>query len=300
MIERIPSKRKVIWGIPALWINAFPLYLGIQRGFFEKKGIDLEVRLVPGGPELAKEVQEGDIRIGTMGIPPFSKAFSDGLPAKVIGSSVTQQLDIYLVAQPEIHSITDLKGKRIGVLSFGSCDDYFNRYILQKESIDPEKDLTFVSLESAYGKLECITSKTIDASCYVEPTVSQGETMGLLRVLTRVGDYYPNYQWGIIFASQEFIEEDPDVIHDILVAYIESSGYIKRFPDDCISYGSALFGMEEDIFKKAITRSIPTWETEARIDSQGIENALSIQKDLGAISPHIKSIDMVDARFSLK
>jgi len=112
MDERVP-REKVVWGTPSFWMNVFPLYFGRHKGLFAEQGIDLEIKYFHGGPELAAVVEEGKILIGTMGVPPFSKAFSEGLPAKIIGSAIIQKLDHYLAARPEIEKPADLKGKKI-------------------------------------------------------------------------------------------------------------------------------------------------------------------------------------------
>ena len=93
---------QVLWGVPSFWIERFPLYYGRWRGYFRQQGIDLQIRYYWGGPELAAAVSRGEVWIGEMGLPPFLKACSDGLPARVIGSSTVQRLDHYLVARPAI------------------------------------------------------------------------------------------------------------------------------------------------------------------------------------------------------
>ena len=88
------------------------------------------------------------------GLPPFSAAFDNGLRAKIIGSSIIRTLDIFLVSQPKIKRMDDLRGKKIGVLSLGSCDNYFIDYMLKKESIDPANEVEILPMGSSYGHPE--------------------------------------------------------------------------------------------------------------------------------------------------
>ena len=78
----VTIKDKVIWGTPSFWMNVFPLYYGKEKGFFQEQGIDLEIEYLHGGPELVRAVREVKIQVGTIGLPPFSKAFAEGLPAQ--------------------------------------------------------------------------------------------------------------------------------------------------------------------------------------------------------------------------
>lgn len=85
--------QKVVWGAPSFWIERFPLYWGIEQSFFEKQGIDLDIWYGYGASELTRAFSKGLIHIGELGLPPFVTAFRQGLRAKIIGSSVVQQLD---------------------------------------------------------------------------------------------------------------------------------------------------------------------------------------------------------------
>ncbi|MBW2122168.1 MAG: ABC transporter substrate-binding protein [Deltaproteobacteria bacterium] len=287
------SRQRVVWGAPSFWINLFPLYVGRSRGLFAERGIDLEIRYFHGGPELASAVRQGRVQIGNMGAPSFIKAFYDGLPAKIVGSAVTQKLDHYLVALPEIETLAGLRGKRIGILSPGSCDSYFIRRILEKESIDPEKEVLLTPLGSSYGDLDYLASKRVDAAFFVEPRVTLGENRKILRILTRVGDHFPRYQWGIIFAREGLIGESPLLVKNLLEGYRKASRFIKENPEECISPGARLFKMGRDLFCKALERSLPNWETETRIDQTGLENAVQIQKQMRAVGDDLKKEDMV-------
>ena len=65
--EKRGSMQKVVWGAPSFWIERFPLYWGIDQGFFAKQSIDLDIWYAYGGPELARALRKGQIHIGEMG-----------------------------------------------------------------------------------------------------------------------------------------------------------------------------------------------------------------------------------------
>jgi hypothetical protein len=46
--------QKVVWGAPSFWIERFPLYWGVDQGFFAKQSIELDIWYAYGGPELAR------------------------------------------------------------------------------------------------------------------------------------------------------------------------------------------------------------------------------------------------------
>ncbi len=182
---------KITWGAPSFWMERFPLYRGIEQGFFADRGTDLRIWYAHGGPELAAAVAKGRIPIGEMGLPPFLAALGRGLQARMVGSSIFQQLDHYLAARPGISGTARLAGCRIGILSAGSCDEFFIRKMLRTRGIDPDNDVDLVPLGKDYGKPEVFTDGRVDAAFVVEPRLSLGQRQGLWRVIDRVADYYP-------------------------------------------------------------------------------------------------------------
>ena len=284
---------KVVWGAPSFWIERFPLYWGIHQGHFKDQGIDLHIRYTYGGPELARAFNDGIVHIGEMGLPPFTAAFRQGMSARIIGSSVIQQLDHYLAARPDIIAIEGLAGCRIGILSVGSCDDYFIRKILTTRKIDPDGDVELVPLGEDYGKPGLIADRLVDAAFIVEPQLARGEHEGLLRVIDRVADYYPRYQWGIILASQAWLNQKMDLLGRLMHAFRNACRSIKDHPGPTIALGSRVFGVAPEVFEIALMRDLPRWQINAQLDRAGLQNALNVQEELGVSASDLSLDEMV-------
>ena len=278
---------KLIWGAPSFWIERFPLYYGRYKGFFLEQGLSIEIPYFWGGPELVHAVEQGKVLIGELGLPPFLKSFSQGLPIRVIGSSIVQQLDHYLVCRPDIGKMEDLKGMKIGILSCGSCDDYFIRIMLRSASIDPDNDVKLIAMGDAYGRLEAFSSGKVDAGFLVDPFAALGEDRGIVKILAKVKDYFPRYQWGIIFAHNRLLEENPDFVHRAMNAFRRSCQAIKENPEEAVAFGAQVFRLKKEIFLRAILRGLENWELDAQLDMEGMENCLRIQKETGAISTNL-------------
>jgi len=276
--------QKVVWGAPSCWIERFPLYWGIDQGFFTDQGIDLEIRYTYGGPELARAVNAGKIHIGEMGLPPFVAAYRQGLAARIIGSSVMQQLDHYLAARPDIASIGGLAGARIGILSAGSCDDYFIRKMLTAHEIDLVGDVELVPLGQDYGKLELFNDGRVDAAFMIDPQLARGEHEGLLRIIDRVAEYYPRYQWGIILASDAWLQHQPDLLARLMQAFRRACRSIKDRPGRTTGFGSRVFGVTPEVFERALRRDLSRWQTDARLDPAGLQSALKVQQAMGLVA----------------
>jgi ABC-type nitrate/sulfonate/bicarbonate transport system substrate-binding protein len=166
--------------------SAAEVRLGIEKGFFRDEGIDLSVRIVFGGPPLAAAYNRGELMFGEIGSPPAINAIAAGARFRIIGSGTRRKAHMYLGVRPEIRSFAELKGKRIGLLSIGSCPDWFLRRILVVEGLDPAHDVTFVPLLEDYPRvIDLIKEGRIDACLATEPAISEGEAKGLISVWRR-------------------------------------------------------------------------------------------------------------------
>src|SRR5271163_1545472 len=122
------------------------LRLGIEKGFFRAEGLDLAVRVVFGGPEIAAAYDSGRLKIGELGTPPGLTAIGKGARFKIVGSSVRRGAVQYFVARPDLASWPDLKGRRVGVLTRGSCSYWFMREVLAHHGLKPDDDVEIVGL----------------------------------------------------------------------------------------------------------------------------------------------------------
>ena len=155
---------------------AVTVRLGIEKGIFEAEGLDLLVKVVFGGPEIAAAYESGELQIGEMGSPPAINAIAAGKPFTIIGSGCRQRAHMYLGVRKGIRSFEQLKGKKLGLLRIGSCPDWIMRKMLITHGLEPDKDVTFVPLLGEYPRIiEIMEEGRIDACLASEPNLSIGE-----------------------------------------------------------------------------------------------------------------------------
>ena len=140
---------KIEYGIPTDK-EAIQLRLGIERGLFRELGLDLSLRVVFGGPEVAALYSAGELKVGELGSPPATTALSKGANFKIVGSSVRRRALQYFVVAPSIRDWEDLRGKTVAALSVGSCSYWFARMVLERHGLDPDSDVSLIGLGRRY------------------------------------------------------------------------------------------------------------------------------------------------------
>ncbi len=157
-----------------------------------------------------------------------------------------------------IKSISDLKGKTIYSTGKGQNPEYILKYILEKNKIDPEKDVTinFVSSEDLVAKL---ISGEAEVAMAPEPaaTTVMIKNQALNRVLS-INDEWSKIcdtklMMGCIIALDSYVESNQPAITKFLEEYSASIEFAKTNVDEvakhCATYKIAA---SEPIAKKAI------------------------------------------------
>jgi NitT/TauT family transport system substrate-binding protein len=280
--------------------EALQLRLGIARGFFREEGIDLTLKIIYGGPEIARAYDTGVLKIGELGSPPAITAIARGARFKIVASSVRRRALQYVVAAPGIRDWSDLRGKKVAALSIGSCSYWFMREALQRHGLDPDAELEIVGLGERYPDVvELFRSGELAGAVISEPNVSIGEGCGAFRVMLALTDpaYCPDMQWSVVVAAPGTLAGESELIRSVLRACRKSYRYAADHPDEWIAFGADYFGIARKTMARSVERELSGLHFDGETDMRGLQQAIDLQTRLGAIERPLRAQDIVDLRF---
>jgi NitT/TauT family transport system substrate-binding protein len=291
--------KSISYGVPTDRCG-LQLRLGIEKGFFHEQGIELDLRVVLGGPEIAAELDAGRLRIGELGTPPGLTAIAKGARFKVVGSGVRRGAVQYFVARPGLSAWRDLDGSQLGVLSRGSCSDWYMRELLRHYGVNPEKDVTIVGLGPRYPAiLTMLAQGDLDGAIISEPHVTIGEQAGYFNVWLGLNrcDFAPRMQWTITVANNDALAREPDLIKAVLCGCRRSYRYAADNRDEWADFGARYFHISRDTMMRSIEREFDDLHFDCEIDESGMEAAIALQQQLGSVTGPLRLSDVVDSRF---
>jgi NitT/TauT family transport system substrate-binding protein len=291
---------KVRFGEINLGERAIPIYLGVKKGFFTEQGIDLEIRRFNGGRELMTAAAAGEIDAGSVGTPVLLGA-AKGLPVKIIGSPVAPGNPFVLVAQQQFKSVADLKGKKIGGGNLGGGSRQAFVAIAKANGLSLS-DFQVLDTGGSANSFAALQAGQLDATITSELSAAKAEQSGFGRVLARASDHFGHYQHSFFFATQKLIDTKPENVKGFLAAYRKSIQYAKAHPDEVIAFGAKELELEEQPLRKVLTKSIPTWDENGRVDLEGTDNAIKAIKEIGDLDAAntLTAAQVVDQRFLAK
>lgn len=291
--------KKIAYGLPS-GNDALTVRFGIENGIFETEGLDLSAQIVFGGPELAAAYDSGDIPIGGIGSPSGLTAMAAGQRFRIIGSGCRQRAHMYLGVAKGINGYQELRGKRIGLLSVGSCPSWIARKMLISQGLDPDADVTFVPLLKEYPRIvEILEEGRVDAFLATEPNLSIGEERGLLDTWAAAYDapYYPDYQWIVRVANTEFIEREPETVEAVLRGCRRAAHYAMANKDAFVTFVAGQYNANEQAVRKAMDREMPHYQLDCQVDMPGLQIAIDMLQEHGGIDRPMLAADFTDLRF---
>ena len=241
---RARAAERVKFVLPGQSMGYLPLIVAIHRGFFKDEGIDLELtRLVPSMAHNALLAGEAHYHgLADSGL----RLAARGLPLKAIFYGADRPM-YYLVAQKEIRSVAELRGKRIGVSQFGGTSDLSARLALRHYGIEPEKDAILIQIGAEGVRIAALRVGSVSAVIVPVPAVAVLKREGFNEV-SFVGDVVEFASNGYTTTDQR-IKEHPQEVKKVVRAIYRGLRFAKDNPEGTVGVIQREWKVDPEIAK---------------------------------------------------
>ena len=190
-------------------------WIAKETGLFAKHGLDIDL-LFTGGGRAITSLLGGDTPIITVGGPSV-------IAARLGGS------DLYsLMVAPEIRTMADLKGKKLGASRFGSATDFALRYVLKQNGLDPVKDTVIFQIGGQAETLAALKAGSIQGGVIASPATAEAKRLGM-RELVNMANLGVEYPQTTIATNGRYLRSNKDTLLRFTRAYVEGA---QRFLSD--------------------------------------------------------------------
>ncbi len=207
-----------------------PLFVAEQKGFFKEAGLDVTL-IGPADPaDPPKWVAAGKADIAITYEPQLIEQVEQGLPLIRIATLIDKPLECTAVLKnSEIHTINDLKNKRVGYSSGGVTEVGF-KTMLEKNGLHlQEVQMTNVH----YDLTQALLSKRVDAVTGIMRTFEtiQLELAGSpARVFLPEKNGVPTYSELVLVANKNKLNDDR--LPKFVAALQKGVDYLQKHPDE--------------------------------------------------------------------
>lgn len=154
-----------------------------------------------------------------------------GLPVRIVAGFL-DNWPMTLIAQPEYKALKDLKGKILGISSFGATPDVGARMMLKQVGLDPEKDIKVLALGSDAARITALKQRVVDVVVISPPADAQMEKQGY-KILARAYELFSFPYLGLGTHTKK-IRERPEEIRRTIRATIRANRFIREHRDEAV------------------------------------------------------------------
>jgi sulfonate transport system substrate-binding protein len=265
-----------------------PTMLAQALGEYEKAGVNVEIVDFKGGSESLKAVIGGSADV-------VSGYFDHCVNLAAKGQHL-QSFVVYdrypgfaLVVSPKqtsaINSIKDLANKKIGVSAPGSSTDFFLKYMLSKNGVDPNS-VGVIGVGLGATAIAAMEQGTIDAAIMLDPavTILQGknkdlkilsDTRSQKDTLAVFGGEYPG---GALYTRAEWIASHEKEVQAMTNAIIATLKWIHSHTPEEIAdkMPPNLVGPDKAQYIAALKNTLPMYSETGHMDPKGAAAVLAV------------------------
>jgi NitT/TauT family transport system substrate-binding protein len=223
---------KVEW---TLWQGDYTLLVASQMGFFKKYGVDVVPVRFDSSTQALPDLAGAELDGGLFTMSDLLLASKLADIKAVMASDNGGQYTI--VASPNIHSVSDLRGKRIG-LNLHTSSEMFVSDMLKTASLTSD-DVRYI--EMSPDQVIKSNSAQIDAGLVWEPYTTEAIKQGKVVVFQSVSasSLIPNL---VVFRSS-VINQRPQDIRAFILAWDEAVRYRISHPQESMAIISKATGL---------------------------------------------------------
>ena len=260
----VGAQQRISTSYPGIAGYNIPFWVALDGGEFKKAGLDVDPVLISGGSKSMQALLSGGLDVAQVSGGVSVQAALNGAEVTIIATA-SNSMSAGVIASKEIKNYADLKGKKIGIASFGGNNDIGLRYAFKKNNINPDKDVTFLQLGGERNRLTALERGAIAATIISPPGLFVAEAQGYARLgdLNTMGMRYPELS---LIVRKRDLKERRDFVRRFVRAYVESVRVMKsnrdlvvRVIEKYIHVGSKAEALKTyDYFVKSISDTLRT------------------------------------------
>ena len=285
----VEATDKVRMGFPDLAAQFLPLPLAEKRDFLKEQGLQGEfIRIRPAISSAA--LVSGEIDYDTVLGNGIGAAIR-GLPVRVVACFLPAT-PIALISRSEFKSVQDLKGKNIGLNTFGGTLESIARLISKHYGLEPDKDIKFLATGTVESRFAAMQQGLTAAILGSPPIDFLGKKLGFV-VLARANELF-NFPASGLVASVRAIKEKPDQIKRVIKAGIKASRYIRQNREGTLPVMTEWLKIDKEIASVTYDSVWKAFTEDGTLPESGLRVAIDEARRVGKVERGVSFSEVAD------
>jgi len=263
--------------------------LAQKRGFFQEENLQAEVIRINATVGFAA-LANGEIDYYPS-IGPGVAAALQGVPIKVVACFVPSA-PFALIARPEYKSVQELRGKAIGLNTFGGNIEVVTKLIFKHFGLDPDKDIKFLALGTNERRFAAMKQGLAAATLGTPPLDFFGKKFGFV-VLTRAHELF-SYPASGVLVSVKKLKERPDEIKRVIKAGIKFNRYFRQNREGSIQAMLEWMKIDQETASATYESVLKAFNDDGSLPEDGFRLLIDEAKKQAKVSRDVSPGDIAD------
>ncbi len=217
-----------------------------------------------------------------------------GLPVRIVAGFL-DNWPMTLIAQPELKALKDLKGKTLGISSFGATPDVAARMMIKQAGIDADKEIKILALGSDAARLMALKQRIVDVVVISPPADTQMEKQGY-RILARAYELF-SFPYLGLGTHMRKIKEKPDEIRRVIKATIRANRFIRDNRDEAVRTLIAWGKVEREFAYASYDALRNLFNVDGAVPEDGLKLVIEQARRNAKVTRDIMPNEVVDLTF---
>jgi NitT/TauT family transport system substrate-binding protein len=276
------SQERVRIGISAASLGFLPTVLAEKKGFYSKHGINSEHVLVPCAIA-TNALLSGDLDYAVCTGPGIGGAIK-GLPIKLV-MTTQDKLGYLLLVKPEVQKLTDLRGKTIGISTFGSQLYLTSVTLFRQAGMEPGKDINLLPGGDNTARLAAMEAGKIDAAFVSSPADIFGAKRGY-KVLLWTRDHVPLTQNAMVVTDKS-LKQSPEQVKRTIKGTIEALKFIRDHQEETVAIAAKWLKLDLATTRAAFNNYLPCYSVDGGLSDQALRDLVRYELDRANLKKEI-------------
>jgi NitT/TauT family transport system substrate-binding protein len=241
-----PPLRPITFAYPSVNPNLLPVRLAIREGAFEAEGLDARMMHVASSA-YAPAMLNGEVEYSTA-FGATVRLAATGAPLKVVMVLSNRPL-FYLISQPDVASVLDLRGKPVGTGPRGGSLEQTAKDVFSHYGLDPRTDLATLPSQDTSAIISALLAGQVQGAVVTLPFNLVAETQGM-KTLVDAGDLFRAASGGVVVTDQR-LQERPDEVRAVIRAALRGLELTRTHRDAAIAETVEFAGIAPELAERA-------------------------------------------------
>ncbi len=211
-----------------VWPGYLGLYIANEKGYFEKAGLNVEIRAYPSLFDMSKDDESGKIQgVANLTLDAINEVYR-GLDHKIVLTLDYSNGADGIIASRNTQSLKDAKGKRVA-FEHGTLEEFFITYALDQDGLRL-KDIVPINL-NAEESAKAVVKGNADIAVTYEPYMSKALAESDGHKIYTSADA-PGLITDVLTFREDFINEHSKAIEVIIREYFRAINFWKEHPEE--------------------------------------------------------------------